>query len=79
MEQDTFNDLFLFSLDETGKWWNHFTCQSPAFPEVEDYNELRDCIWAGTCEFTDTTDWNWRQIRLRHPTRCCNALRGSIG
>lgn len=52
-EQDTFNDLFLFSLDETGKWWNHFTCQSPAFPEVEDYNALRDCIWAGTCEFTD--------------------------
>lgn len=50
---DDFTDMFAMSIADTGKIWNHFTCQSPVFPDIEAYNALRDCVLAGTCDFVD--------------------------
>lgn len=50
---DDFVDMFAMSIADTDKIWNHFTCQSPNFPEIEDYNALRDCVLDGTCNFVD--------------------------
>jgi hypothetical protein len=48
-----FRDLFVASIQDTQKLWTGFTAQSPDHPEVADYVALRQCIMAGTCDFTD--------------------------
>ncbi len=49
----TFTDLFITSVSDTDLYWSSFTSQSPATPEVSDYNELRKCVLEGTCAFID--------------------------
>jgi len=41
------------SVSDTNLYWNSFTLQSPAAPEVSDYVALRQCILNGTCTFID--------------------------
>lgn len=49
----TFKDLFIMSVSDTNLYWNTFTVQSPAAPEVSDYVALRNCILESTCTFID--------------------------
>lgn len=46
-------DVFATSVQDTDKYWVTFTAQGPDNPEVADYVDLRKCIMAGTCSFTD--------------------------
>ncbi len=49
----TFKDMFILSASDTDLYWNSFTLQSPATPEIANYNALRECILEGTCTFID--------------------------
>ncbi|MCF6295497.1 MAG: polysaccharide lyase [Flavobacteriaceae bacterium] len=49
----SFTDLFIMSVSNTDLYWDSFTLQSPATPEIVDYNALRNCILDGTCTFID--------------------------
>ena len=48
-----FTDLFITSFSDTNLYWSNFTLQSPAAPEIPDYNALKNCILEGTCDFID--------------------------
>ncbi len=48
-----FPSLFIASPRDTAKFWTTCTLQSPSAPTVEDYVRLRQCIFAGTCDFRD--------------------------
>ncbi len=50
--ENTGNFLNLFA-DSGSRQFTQFTLQSPAAPTVEEYVQLRKCIFAGDCDFTD--------------------------
>lgn len=52
-QYDTFLDLMATSIEDTDKHWNSFVLQSPLAQTVEEYVNLRECIFNGTCDFLD--------------------------
>jgi hypothetical protein len=48
-----FKDLFLTSINDTDKYWNAMTLQSPLAPTIPEYVALRTCILSGACTFKD--------------------------
>ena len=46
-------DLIRTDLSQEHLVFSNFTLQSPATPEVDDYNDLKNCILAANCDFID--------------------------
>lgn len=46
-------ELFKQDISQDERILNSFTLQSPSAPSVDEYVDLRQCIWAGTCDFID--------------------------
>lgn len=47
------NSIFIMQLEDSLKFWNTMTLLSPLAPTIQEYVNLRSCIFKNTCSFLD--------------------------